>query len=127
MRQHVTILGVLFIVFGSLGLIGAFILALLFGGAAGIVGIVAQTEPDAAVALPIVSLVGTIVVLLVFLLSIPELVAGIGLIKFRPWARILSIVICVLNLLKFPMGTLVGGYGMWVLLSGETEELFRGR
>ena len=49
MRQHVTVLGILFIVLGAMGLFGALVVLMIFGGAAGIVGVVAQEEPEAAI------------------------------------------------------------------------------
>ncbi len=58
------------------------------------------------------------------LLSIPEIIAGIGLFKLRPWARLLGIILCILNLMNLPFGTAVSIYGLWVLLSGRTDELF---
>jgi hypothetical protein len=126
MRQHVTILGVLYIVLGAMGMIGAFVVLLIFGGAAGVVGTIAEEEPDAEIAVPIIAAVGLGLFLLITILSIPGIVAGVGLIKFRPWARILGLVLCVLNLLHIPLGTIVGVYGLWVLLSSETEAVFRG-
>jgi hypothetical protein len=66
--------------------------------------------------------------LVVFLLAtaLPGLVGGIGLLRFRPWARILGIVVAVLNLIHVPFGTAVGIYGLWVLFNKETEALFSG-
>jgi hypothetical protein len=125
MRQHVTVLGVLYIVFGVMGLIGALIILLIFGGAAGIVGTVAE-DPGAKIAVPIVAFVGLGLTILITILSIPGIIAGIGLIKFRPWARILGIVLSALNLMQIPLGTIVGIYGLWVLLSSETEAVFKG-
>ena len=63
----------------------------------------------------------------VFLLaiSLPGLVAGIGLLKFQPWARILAIVLSALHLVNFPFGTAVGIYGLYVLLSDEGSRLFK--
>ncbi|PYT24171.1 MAG: hypothetical protein DMG57_29615 [Acidobacteria bacterium] len=58
-------------------------------------------------------------------LSLPGIVVGVGLLRFRPWARILGIVLSVLDLNDVPLGTAVGIYGFWVLLSPETERLFR--
>ena len=58
------------------------------------------------------------------LVSLPGLIAGIGLLKFRPWARILGIVVAILNLINIPIGTVVGIYALWVLFSRETERLF---
>jgi hypothetical protein len=121
----VTVLGVLFIVLGAMGLFGALIVLMIFGGAAGIVGVVAQDEPEAAIAIPIVGAVGLGICFLILVMSIPQLIAGVGLLKFRPWARILGIVVAILGLMHVPLGTLVGIYGLWVLFSGETEALFR--
>ena len=125
MQQHVTILGVLFIVFGALGLLGALIALFLFGGAAAIVGVVAQSEPDARIAVPILGFVATAIFLFVSILSVPGIVAGIGIVKFKNWARILGLILSVIKLLNIPIGTALGVYGLWVLLSPETESLFQ--
>ncbi len=125
MQQHVTILGVLFIVFGALGLLGAFIVLFIFGGAAAIVGVAAQSEPDARIAVPILGFVATALFFFVSILSVPGIVAGIGIVKFKNWARILGLILCVIKLLNIPIGTALGVYGLWVLLSPETESLFQ--
>lgn len=124
MKQHVSILGILYIVFGCLGILGAFAFLMLFGGLAGIVGLVAHEEPDAAVAVPILGIIGVVVSAVVALLSIPALIIGIGLTKFRRWARVGGVVLSAMNLLSFPLGTALGAYGLWVLLSKESEPLF---
>jgi len=124
MKQHVSILGILYIVFGCLGILGAFAFLVLFGGAAGIVGLVAQEEPDAAVAVPILGGIAVVVSAFLAVVSLPGLVVGIGLTKFRRWARTGGVVISALNLLNFPFGTALGAYGLWVLLSKESEPLF---
>ena len=58
--------------------------------------------------------------------SIPGLIAGFGLIKYRPWARILAIVMSILNLLSFPFGTVIGVYSMIVLFDKEAVRLLNG-
>jgi hypothetical protein len=126
MRQHVTVLGILFIVLGALGVIGFLVIVLVFGGAAGIVSVAADDPEATAIAVPILGTVGTLIALFVLLMSVPDIIAGIGLLGYRPWARILGIVLCILGILHFPFGTIVGVYGLWVLLSPETEALFRG-
>ncbi len=125
MKQHVSILGILYIAFGALGMVIAIFVLVLLGGAAGIVGMLAQQEPEAAVAAPILGVVAVGVFGLIALLSIPGLAVGIGLVKFKEWARILGLVLSALNLLNVPFGTILGGYGLWVLLNKETEPLFR--
>jgi hypothetical protein len=125
MREHVRILGYLNIVMGALGLLAAIVIALVFGGAAGIVGIAAPDDLDAQrIAIPIIGIVGTALFALVTLLSLPGIIAGAGLLQFRSWARILTIVLSALNLLNVPFGTALGIYGLWVLLQQESERLF---
>ncbi|HVH58290.1 MAG TPA: hypothetical protein VM791_18635 [Vicinamibacterales bacterium] len=123
MQTHVKVLAVLFIVFSALLLLAALAIMAVFGGAAGIVGTAAEGE-DAAVALPIIGLTGTLVTTFFLVLALPGFVAGFGLLSTRPWARILGIVLCALNLIQIPLGTILGAYGLWVLLNKETERLF---
>lgn len=58
------------------------------------------------------------------LLSLPQLLGGIGLLKRRGWARILMIIVSIFGLFSFPFGTVLGAYSLWVLLSRGGEELF---
>jgi hypothetical protein len=127
MDTHVRVLAVLQIALGAFGVIGALIVTIVFGGAAGIVGLAASQEPDAWVAIPLIGLLGGAIVLALLLHAIPSVVAGIGLLRLSSWARVLALVMSVLNLLHFPLGTVVGAYGLWVLLSPGTERLFVAR
>jgi hypothetical protein len=43
------------------------------------------------------------------------LFAGFSLLNRKPWARILTIVLAILSLVKFPVGTALGIYTLWVL------------
>ena len=124
MKQHVSILGVLYIAFGVLGMVTAVGMLALFGGAAGIVSMVSEQEPDAAVAVPILGVLAVVLFTIIAVLSIPRLAVGIGLVKFQSWARIGGLILSALNLLNFPFGTALGFYGLWVLLNKETEAAF---
>ena len=123
MQTHVKVVGVAFIVFGALGILAAMAIMLVFGGAAGIVGASADPE-EAAFALPIIGLTGTVLSMFLFALSVPGLITGFGLLSWKPWARILGIVLCAIQLINIPLGTLLGIYGLWVLLNSDTERLF---
>ena len=125
MDTHVRVLGVLNIALGVVGLIIALLTMIGVGGAAGIISASAEPE-DAALALPILSIVGGLVVAVVFAFSLPSVVTGIGLLYFKPWARILGIVLSAIALLGFPWVTLLGIYGLWVLFNKDTERLFAG-
>jgi hypothetical protein len=123
MQSHVKILGILHIVFGAMGILIGLGLLVLFGGIAGVVGMNAGSD-DAAVAVPILGGIGGLIFLFTALLSIPGIIAGIGLLSFRPWARILAIVISILSLVQIPFGTALGFYGIWVLFSRDGQALF---
>ncbi len=124
MTTHVKVLGVLYIVLSGLGVCAALFLGLIFGTAGGVVA--ANADADAAVALPIIGLAGTALVIFLLAISLPGLITGIGLLKFKPWARIVGIVLAAINLINIPLGTILGAYGLWVLLNKETEQLFTG-
>lgn len=126
MDTHVKILGILHIVFGALGLLAGLFVMALFGGIAGLVGAFGNGG-ESIIAIPILGGIGALVLIACLVLSLPGLIAGIGLVKYRPWARVLTIILSVLNLFNFPFGTALGVYGLWVLLSTDTQRLFNGR
>jgi hypothetical protein len=61
------------------------------------------------------------------ILAVPQLIGGVGLLKRHTWARVLIIIISILNLLHFPFGTILGIYSLWVLFSCEGQKLFQGQ
>ena len=124
MDTHVKVLAVLYIVFGALGTLAALAVMAVFGIAGVASAAAAGSDADAWIALPIIGITGTALAGFLLLLSLPGVIAGIGLFKFRPWARILTIVLSVLNLMNIPFGTVLGIYGLWVMLSPEGTRLF---
>ena len=124
MDTHVKILAAFHIAFGLIGLTAAFVMLLLFGGAAGAASFAVADQPEAWIAVPILSIIGSVLILIALTLSIPGIIGGWGLIKGKSWARILMIVLSALHLVNIPIGTILGIYGLWVLLSKETDLLF---
>ena len=124
MERHVKAVAILNICLGSIGVLGAIVVFAIFGGLAGFLSF-ANLEPDARFVVPLMGIIGGLVAVFVALLSLPSIIGGIGLLYFQPWARILMIVLSALNLFHVPFGTALGVYGLWTLLSKETEALFR--
>jgi len=120
METHVKVLGVLNIVSGVLGLCVALLLLVIFGGVTGLLG----AEADADIAVPIVGLTGLTLVVFMVAVSLPSVIIGYGLYQRRPWSRVAGIVLSVVSLIFFPLGTALGVYGLWVLFSKEGERLF---
>ena len=116
MSTHVRILGWLYVIMGVLGLLGGLGLFLLLAGA----GILSQDD----IALTVMMLVAIFVAGLLALLSLPEILAGYGLLKRKNWGRILALILGVINLPGFPLGTFLGIYTLWALLDDEGQYLF---
>jgi hypothetical protein len=124
MTGHVRALAVLQIVYSSMGLLLGIVVFMLFGGIATIVGFNASID-DSMVAVPILTFIGGIASSVLILLSLPRLIAGIGLWKFQNWGRILTFVVSILGLIDFPVGTGLGIYALWVLTHRDTLPLFQ--
>ena len=124
MQSHIKVLGVLHIVFGALGIVAGLIAMLVLGGIASFVG-VADRSADSWLAVPILGGIGIFVFVLLLALSLPGVIIGFGLTSQKSWARIAGIVLSALELIHVPFGTILGAYGLWVLLNAETERIFR--
>lgn len=127
MREHVRILGILNIVMGCLTALIGIVAFIVLGTAGGVIAGWVQNGDygDAAAAGPIVATIGFCIALFFIVLAAPSIIGGWGLLHFKPWARILMIVISVLHLFHVPLGTALGVYGLWVLLSSEAPPLFQ--
>ncbi|OGU55926.1 MAG: hypothetical protein A2V66_18455 [Ignavibacteria bacterium RBG_13_36_8] len=116
MQKHVTIVAVLKIGFGVLGLIIGLTLFVLLAG----IGVATQEIK----AISILTIVGTVLGAFFIILAIPGIIGGIGLLNHKPWARILILILSVIDLINIPIGTAVGIYSIWVLVQDETIKLF---
>ncbi|HLJ74061.1 MAG TPA: hypothetical protein VKU62_05715 [Thermoanaerobaculia bacterium] len=119
MQQHVRILGWLFIVYSAIIDVIALIVFAVLGGAGALSG-------DRQ-ALMVTGAVGVGIAILLFLISVPGILAGLGLFKYQQWARILALVLAVLHLFSIPLGTALGIYAFWVLLDPQATPLFEAR
>ncbi len=123
MAQHVKIIGILHVVLGGMGVLAGIAFLALFGGLAGLVNAVDQGA-DSAVAVPLLGGIGNILFFVLLLFSLPSLVGGIALLMLAPWSRVFMIVVSVLYLFHFPIGTALGVYGLWALPKPETKAVF---
>ena len=123
METHVKVLAILYIVISAFFVLSALLLMFVFGGTSALVGATASGD-DAMVAIPIIGITGLALVTFLLTISLPGLIGGFGLLKRQNWARILLIVLSALNLINIPFGTILGAYGLWVLLNKDTERLF---
>ena len=59
---------------------------------------------------------GQMMFMLSMFILLPSFVCGIGLVLNKSWGRVVAMGWSILLLLGIPIGTLLGGYGLWVLL-----------
>ena len=123
MANHVKLLAWLNIIYGGLIAVAGMFVFLIMGGIAGLVGATANT--DDRVAVPILGMIGGFVFIVLLLLALPSIITGFGMLRYRPWSRIVGIILSALHLPGIPFGTALGIYGLWVLLNRETEALFQ--
>ena len=115
MKKHIELLGILHLVYSGLALFVAAFCFLLLSG----IGVLAHD----AVAMGVLGTIGMIICVVMTVLALPGIIAGIGLLKMKSWARILAIIIGCLDLLHIPFGTALGVYTLWVLLNEESRNL----
>jgi hypothetical protein len=115
MKKHIELLGILHLVFSGLAMIIGIGIFMLLSG----IGIIAHD----AVAMGVLGTIGTVICVVISLLAIPGIIAGIGLLKMKPWSRSLAIIVGCLDLLDIPFGTALGIYTLWVLLNDESLQL----
>jgi hypothetical protein len=118
MKDHINILGILWIVFGALRLFAALFILLLFFGITLIPGV------DFAAG-GILKVIGVIIGAYLGLLGLPKIIGGIGLLNGREWGRVIVIIMSFLSLVNIPVGTALGVYSLIVLFNRESIEYFR--
>lgn len=117
MQDHVKIIGILWIVFGSFSLLGAAaIFMILFG---------VSFLPDIDTVAPDILRIAAVVISgFLAALGIPKIIGGIGLLKGKDWGRILVLIVSFLSVFNVPFGTALAIYSIVILTNKETAALF---
>ena len=114
-NKHLTILSVLLLVFDSI----LFLVGIGFLTGFPFIGSLINDETATTVLLYVGTGVGT----LLLVISIPGIIAGLGLMFRKSWSRITALVVCAIKLFNLPFGTALGIYGIWVLMQDESIEI----
>jgi len=118
LARHVRILGILWIVVSVLRILPG--LTLMGFGHFGFPFMMFPMHFPGFLA-PILGGIGAILTIS----ALAGIAAGWGLLDRRAWARILAIVLGCLKLIEFPIGTALGVYTLWVLVSDGAEAEYR--
>jgi hypothetical protein len=126
MKKHLELLGISFIVYSVLTILILFLVLLIFFTMTANIDHYARSphfNKDEIYGLELAFTIIFFICSFFILLAIPGIIAGIGLVKKRPWSRILALIVACFKLLNLPFGTALGIYAFWVLLQEETIEL----
>ncbi len=120
MGRHIRIAGVLWIVISVFRAFG--------GGAVLVAGRLILPQINIEAPLPIRDILPALVSFVGLLLlagGIAGLAAGWGMLQRQGWARTLAIICSIISIPDIPVGTALGVYTLWVLLSAEGEAEYR--
>jgi hypothetical protein len=128
-EKHIQLVGILNIAYRALLILVSLILIVIAAGFRQLVELLIRMGPIDLREVPyeildIVPVVLLIVATLTFVVSVVGIVAGAGVLTRKRWGRVLMLVISFFNLLRIPVGTILGGYSIWVLMHDETIRLF---
>jgi hypothetical protein len=128
MEKHITLVGILNIVYNSLSLIGSLILFALAAGFRYFFEMISRYNHEACEVPPevldIVPIILIVIGTLILIFSIIGILGSIGVIKRKEWGRITLLVVSFFNLIHVPLGTMLGVYSIWALLNDDTIRLF---
>lgn len=65
----------------------------------------------------IIGILAVVIASFLFVLGLPAMLGGWGLLSGKDWAKPVLLVLSFLNLFNFPIGTIIGGFTFWALLS----------
>ena len=120
--RHVRLLAILWLVMSGLRVVGGGVLLGIAFTIFNPSGIPATVPP------PVRGLLQTFFILLggfVLLQALVGFAAGWGLLERESWARTLTLVLGILALFNLPLGTILGIYTLWVLMSPSAEHEYR--
>ena len=107
MRNHVKILGWLYIV---LGVINLLIVLVAFGLLSGIGLLSGDVQ-----AFGIMTVIGGFTGVVMLVVALPNLICGLGLLRdWGGWVIVVAVILGLFNLATFPVGTVIALYTFWV-------------
>lgn len=121
-NQHKKVLGIIYIITASLSILLMLGVNMFLSTLFEFI-IDKANEEDAATVLSLVSTFVRIITFSITLfVSIPSIIAGIGLLNQQRWALIMALILGCLKLLSFPIGTAIGVYSIWVYTESNRVE-----
>jgi zinc-ribbon domain len=119
LQRHVHLLGIFWVVYSVFSLLGGAVLMIIANTLFGRWGPMGNQVP--MFLHPLLSAVAVFVIIK----SCAGILAGYGLLQRLSWARMLAIVMGFLDVLHMPLGTALGIYTIWTLLSPGADREYQ--
>ena len=113
METHKRVLGILYIVSGSMHILIMLFLSALFSILLPLIFENAEVD-EQWILQYIVPFIKAITLITVLLFALPSIIGGIGLLNQKKWSLTLVLVLGCFKLFSFPIGTALGVYTIWV-------------
>jgi len=113
MEVHKRILAILYIISGSLQILGMLFVAAFISVV--IPFIMDEAGPDVQwIFVWIIPFIRVIALFIILFFSIPSIIGGVGLLNNKSWSLTLLLVLGCFKLFSFPIGTAIGIYTIYV-------------
>jgi hypothetical protein len=122
-KDHNKLIGILFLVFGGIKLIGGIGVVVFYVGLGFYAVNSVNNELDRSLG-NIFIIFGVIGSILLFIFSLIDLTAGWKMFKEKPKARTWGIVSSIISLPSIPFGTALGVYGLWFLFGEQGKQFY---
>ena len=122
MQAHIRVTIFVFVLFGALAIVTAIVAPRLSATAAATLA--TSGEDGADLGAELIAWTGRALAITAAILAPPSLLCAWGLRRRRNWARWLGIFLGALAIVQVPVGTFLGAYVLWVLLSERFEPWF---
>ena len=120
MIPHIRTAGMLMTGYGVImSLVMGSIVALM-GGLTSLLAVVGVVEdPEALLGAAIYAVFTVVFAVLGLFVPVACIVSGVGLLRERPWSRLSSIVVSCFLMMNIPVGLLLGGFVLFVMLDKD--------
>jgi len=105
-HTHQKIIGALYVAYGALNFTAAVALLASIN--------VVNIFVDEIEVIQLVTVFSRLIGSALLIVSIPAIIAGIGFLQEKDWAKVLSLIVGIIFLLFFPIGTIIGIYAIWL-------------
>lgn len=113
-ERHKHILGILYVVFSSLHLLFVFVGVVFLSE---LIPVVSSDQES----IWVFNLVRSIVIVLTLVLTLPGLIAGIGLINKKDWGLLVAFIISIIALPLFPFWTFISIYTIVIFIMSQRK------